>query len=245
MWKKDNIEIELKEMAPALVGLSSQQVYSVPTFYFSALPEIVMDRVKLEVLHTTSSIQPTYQAPEGYFDNLAAQIMSKVKLTAVPGNEVEEELKSIAPALVGLSKQPTYGVPEGYFANINIATSPVKHVQVVSMFSRTRVLRYLAAAVVVAVLAISSYLYLGKTPEASIAAAPVVNVPAAVEKLSEQEISDYLQAHSSTADIEVNAFNLPDTEADFDELIKELPDDELQQFLKQYPLVSTSTLKNS
>ena len=256
MWNKDNIQEELKEVAPGLIELRHLETFTVPEFYFSSLADVILNKVngnsQQSIFDTASAIMP-YSAPAGYFDGLAAQIMLKVQASPAFKSEVDLELELIAPALVGLNKSPVYSVPVGYFENL-IAPTMTKPVgKVVSMHGAGKALRYLAAAVVIAVMAFSAYLFFDKPTDTGSAKnsieAPVnldkLNVTAAVDKLSEEEILNYLKAYSNPQESSLNPIMIPDVNADFKEVIKDLPEEELKAFLNQYSDGNQTLLKNS
>ena len=72
-----------------------------------------------------------------------------------------------------------------------------------------------------------------------------LNVTAAVKTLSEDEILDFLQINTSTDQNFFSPINIPDVDADFNEVIKDLSEDELKAFLNQYSDGTKILLKNS
>ncbi|WP_207495026.1 hypothetical protein [Aridibaculum aurantiacum] len=242
MWKKDNIQPEILEIAPALAQLQAMQVYSVPATYFDELPGTIMHLLQSEekaAFNFEAITKDPYSAPAGYFDGLADNILAKVKQQAIATNEVDEELMAIAPALVGLNKKQVYSAPAAYFDKLDVQVDKTPKVQakVVKMYSVKRVMQYLAAAVVIAIMAISAYIFLDKpeaTGTASNATNTIGNISAALDALTDEEIVEYLQAHSTTLNTNYSSYLLPIDEMDLNEVIKELSDEDLQQFLQQY-----------
>lgn len=237
MWKKDNIQAELQEISPALVGIKPLTPYRVEESYFKIFPELVLQKIRsAEMLapgFDAFSKKDSYTVPAGYFDGLAGNILAKVKASTGTENEIANELAAIAPALARISRRTPYAVPAGYFDNLQVkpATAPAK---VITMQSRVaKVFQYAVAAVIIAIMVISGYIFFDK-PEITTPSGEI-NVTAEVDKLSDEEIMQYLSEHSTGLDGGNTGFIIPNSETNFEEIIDELSDQELQQFLKQYP----------
>ena len=255
MWNKDNIQEELHQVAPGIVDLQHLETFTIPVIYFTTLPAIILNRVNGNIqqsnLETTAAKLP-YNAPAGYFDGLAARIMQKVHSSTVAKNEIDLELELIASALIGINKSQVYLVPSGYFENLNIPIVAKPVGKVVSMYSAGKVLRYLAAAVIISVIAFSAYLFFDKSADTGtaknnieVSATDNLNVTAAVKTLSEDEILDFLQINTSTDQNFFSPINIPDVDADFNEVIKDLSEDELKAFLNLHSDETKILLKNS
>lgn len=235
MWKKDDIRSELKGISPALEAISNDNVYRVPPFYFDHLTEVVLKKIKdadQTSLEGLTSKEMPFQVPPQYFEGLAGSILAKIKTSSLAGNEVQQELMEIAPTLVTISRVTPYTVPAGYFEQLQpVATNQTA--RVVKLTPVRKVLRYAAAAAVIGVTAISGFLLFDKSE--SNTTATEINVTAAMNNLSEAEIVDYLSDHAIAVDEVSIDYYLPETEENFDDIINDLSDEELQQFLKQNP----------
>lgn len=235
MWKKDDIRSELQEISPLLAGLQQKRVYLVEDTYFQVFPQLLMQKISgfgvSSPVLLEAGKQPPYTVPAGYFSGLSADVLSRIK-AATHENEIEKELLEIAPALASVSRTSPYRVPAGYFEafEAKAAGAPAK---VVNMQSHIRrVFRYAVAAVVIAIMVISGFIFFDK-PEINTTSGEI-NVTAALESLSDEEIMTYLFEHSTSLQSTNAGLVLPGTEGNFEEIINELSDEDIQQILNQY-----------
>ncbi|HYE54250.1 MAG TPA: hypothetical protein VD996_05380 [Chitinophagaceae bacterium] len=164
-----------------------------------------------------------YQVPPGYFEGLAAQILSRIKTQDL---SAKEEIETLSPLLSGLSKKTPYEVPAGYFTNVtaNVLNNVKPQAKVVRMNPARRVIRYAAAAVVAAVMAVAGWFYFdnkGVTAEETLA------------QVSDTELVDYLENETQTAS--AVAVTMPENtdmdEADVRELLSGISDEELHAYI--------------
>jgi hypothetical protein len=199
----------------------------------------------------------TYQVPDGYFDGLAAAILNRIR---TEGLSAREELQTLSPLLGGLSKKSpyqvpqgyfetssllaelknkhTYSVPEGYFENLSVNVLNKIHerkpAKVVSMNTSRRLMRYAAAAVVAGVMAVAGWFYFANnsTGNPDTLAANGVEQLSEDSKISDEEIAKYLEAETIPV---VTAAILPENDemgaSDIKEMLSDVSDDELQQYL--------------
>lgn len=129
MKTRDEIQKELREIAPQLSQLPVVNPYTLPDEYFTAFSAKVMERIALgetvqelkQVAPSLSQIEKPVESalPDGYFKNFSAGLLEKIRV-----NEVTEELKDIAPTLSSLQKVNAYEAPEEYFKGL--ATRVIK-----------------------------------------------------------------------------------------------------------------------
>lgn len=197
----------------------------------------------------------TYQVPDGYFDGLAAAILNRIK---TEGKSAKDELQTLSPLLGGLSKKSPYQVPEGYFeaspllmqlrnketyavperyfenlpANILNKVQERKPAKVVSMNTGRRFMRYAAAAVVAGVMAVAGWFYFANNSTGTNDGVAKVEQLSEDNKISDEEIANYLEAETvPVATAAIFPENDEITASDIKEMLSDVSDDELQQFV--------------
>lgn len=237
MNRRDDIEVELKEISTVVAGLPAQHPYKVPEGYFAQLPEEI-----IAIVAPTPSLldslpkNTSFEVPAGYFESLADNILGKIRM-----QEVErEELQQLSPYLASLSKTLPFSIPDNYFetlpahllATINqpIASdqsqpteTAAQSIQQARVIAIPRSLRtFLAAAVTVGVIIMSALwgneLYNDANPlKTGLKIRTDEQFNVALSNVSDQEIVDYLKQHADGSDIEsiasqVNSEDLPEVE---------------------------------
>jgi hypothetical protein len=232
MWKRENILQELEQISSTVAGISRTNVYTTPHGYFDQFPTNIMRLVKGDrELHTSlpsKANQQVYAVPGDYFESLPGKILSAIK--AKEKDTVWEELNAVSPLLASIPKHNVYQVPEGYFQTLTMSKPRAK----AKVISFAKAVRYSVAAAIVSVMAVGGYLLLDNKSEQHTTASEI-NVPAAVQTLSENEIESYLQDHSTAMEGNATPFYIPDAGFDVKQVIKDLSDEELQEFLKENP----------
>ncbi len=158
MKGKNDILDELHEISPLLASIEKKNIFTVPENYFSQLAEriTVFNFLNQDQKSGTQNIQ---QVPEGYFNTLSDQIISKIRIEEFDDASVEFE--KLFPVLNSIKDKNVLKVPAGYFDNLseNILKKVSQPAgKVVSISSAKSWWRYAAAAVVTAVIAISSFM---------------------------------------------------------------------------------------
>jgi hypothetical protein len=222
METKSAILSELKEISPVMAGVGSGLTYQVPDGYFDGLAAAILNRIKTDGLSASDELQTLspllgglskkspYQVPEGYFE--------------------------VSPLLMQLRNKETYSVPEGYFENL--ASDVLNKVQdrkpakVVSMNTSRRFMRYAAAAVVAGVMAVAGWFYFANNSTGTGSEVASVEQLSDDSKISDEEIAKYLEAETLPI---VTAATLPENDemgaSDIKEMLSDVSDDELQQYL--------------
>lgn len=218
---QQNLEIlqELREVSPELAKQEKVAVFSVPSNYFETLAEEILGKIRSgeEGRYYFGDANP-YVAPIGYLERLTGQIMSKVN-----SNDVNKELENVAPILNTISKGDVYSVPEGYFSSISPGTGrPAAKPAKIVRFNRS--LKYVAAAVIIALLVVAGFLINNSKPTEMQAAKKVESVE--VKKLSEAEIVEYLNPGVRQENVSGT-----DAETGIQTSVKQLADDEIKQYL--------------
>ena len=192
--------------------------------------------------------------PAGYFDGIAEHFFSNLKET---GQEsVDEEIHAISPLLGELRKKQVFEVPEGYFNQvqdaINLSKEEDSRPKIVPIINRKSWMRYAAAAVVIAFVAGATWLLVKQNsqtqPGTDIAKTSVENkandsaIRSALPMVSDDAIAAYLDNEEeamgpivSDDDYNNSMAILNADESDFKFLLHDIPDDEIQQYLKENP----------
>ena len=182
MTQKDYILQELRELNSTLANVTVQNVYTVPVGYFDGLATQVLNRIK--AMEATNSVeelgylspmlsgiskQMPYVVPAGYFNGLEERMLQAVH---VSNQTAKEEIETLSPLLSGLKKEMSarpghsdgpYSIPQGYFESLTekiVADEKKPAMKVISLISR-KWFRYAAAAVVIGIIAMTGFLFLG------------------------------------------------------------------------------------
>jgi hypothetical protein len=121
--------------------------YTVPTNYFNVVPEIIVKKATADTLKISKKLGMEYSLPFGYFDEFSKQMTSKLSEL-----KMEDELSSVAPTLSTIPRNVQYHVPANYFEK-NILHSETKSTQKARIISLKIVKQFLAAAVLIGVIA--------------------------------------------------------------------------------------------
>ncbi len=229
------IGLEEKTGADPLLTISKENIYKAPEGYFDELAANILNRIKAtetenvqEELELLSPLlgklekKNPFTPPAGYFDDLSKTITEGVQAIEF----VNEELENLSPLMNSLKEKNVYSVPQGYFDNFATETlSKIQHppAKVISIGFGRKILRYAAAAVVVGVMTLGAYKIINPTTEVPFAA------------VTDKDLESFLDN---------NTINLADTSAvtavadinddDTKDLLADVSDEELQQYLEQH-----------
>ena len=233
MVNKDIIQ-ELNNLGSTLGRLNRENVYSVPEGYFNGFEAQVERLIWLSTLPKESP----YQVPVGYFAGLAEEVMQSIR-NHPDYQTSKEELASISPLLSTLNKRPVYSVPGGYFENFKIGTAGGATGSKVVSLTHRKWFRYAAAAVVTGVIALSGLMIYNGTVankrSDSAGKAPLAKFEKEVKKIddvkSTEKLIDFMDAGLNERELASNHKALK-TE-DVQQLLKDVPTDELREFSEQ------------
>ena len=144
-----------------------------------------------------------------------------------------DELKQLSPLLSGLKKEMPYSIPSGYFNQLTVVKTEAETrpaAKVVSMFKRSW-FRYAAAAVVTGVIAIGALLYFNRATTSN--TDPDGIVKQMMKKVSTDDINNFVQltTEESRDVAKVDARVEMKDKNDVQELIKDIPEKDIQSFL--------------
>jgi hypothetical protein len=237
---------ELKELGSKLPVAPLENIYTVPGGYFEGFASQMLARIKAleaadandELGHLSSyfksvSKENPYKVPAGYFEGLEKKMMNAVRASE-DFQTTDEELESLSSLLSGLKKVNPYSVPQGYFENFQPPVVEESKTKVVSITSR-KWFRLAAAAVVIGIVAI-----LGVTILNNKRIDPNENSHAWVEKNMKKVSTDKIESFIKLAENEKNYETVASNAKsdDIKELIKDIPESEIQDFLKDTELLT-------
>jgi hypothetical protein len=235
-------------MAPFFETVKGINPYQVPQGYFDTLAEAVLKRVKAEnadsakeeleilspLLNKISKKAP-FSTPDGYFGELTDNVVAGAKAI----DFVNEELENLSPVMISLKSKTVYEVPAGYFENLPAQllskAKTAKPAKVVSMTFARKVMRVAAAAVVTGIIIAAGWLYIGNNKPVTNNGDPAV---AGIENISDSSLLSYIENQNIPLP-ETTTGNDEIGEGDMKDLLADVSDDELQQYIDKY-----STNKN-
>jgi hypothetical protein len=231
MNTKSNILQELNELNSQLAGSVAQTPYTLPAGYFDGLAAQMVRRVKaLEAVNAADEIgylspllgglskQNLYTIPAGYFEDI--QESAALVASGINDLPAKDELESISPLLSGLKKTTPYSVPDGYFEQLT--NKPLVEInkpaaKVVSMNSR-KWWKLAAAAAVIGVIVMVGINFIGEK---------IADPVASIKKASDKDLNEFLEYTGGDAGIAT--VNTEDAK----ELLKDIPENELKEFLEE------------
>jgi hypothetical protein len=243
-----------EEMPPVLDG-KPVNPYTVPVGYFDQLPEAILQRVKADEAATAqeelSVLSPLlsglsrkmpFQAPEGYFADLTDNVVSGAKAIEF----VNEELENLSPVMAGLKAKQTYEVPAGYFDQLpgqllnKVKGAQQQPAKVVSMSFASKLIRYATAAVLVGAVALGAWWLVTPSVKTVTPAGPqIAQSSVGLDKVSDDELQDYLEDETASLPAEVLAMNTK-TEIganDMKDMLVDVSDEEIQKYLETNTIV--------
>ena len=245
MSQSNNILQELKELESSLLGAGNENIYTVPNGYFEGLADQVLNRIKaleaksayeelghLSPLLSSISKQMPYELPVGYFENLEAGT------TAIVQNDqtAKEEIEALSPLLSGLSKKMPYSVPENYFEKLsaNEQRTDTKPVAKVVSIGKRKWFRLAAAAMIAGIIALGTIMYFNISGTVSPVKQPYAWVEKSLKKVDVSEVNDFVKLADEELPDQTLA-SAPVKPEEIKELMKDVSDKEIQDFLNDTP----------
>jgi major membrane immunogen (membrane-anchored lipoprotein) len=208
MENKIDILNELQSISPTLARLPKVNVYTVPSGYFDVLSDDILATLNIEQPSFLSNTKAQVgDVPAGYFDNLADNILAKIKQQQV--DNVAEELKTLSPMLYSVQNENVYTVPANYFESLSdnlLEKVQPQQAKVVTMRKRNfTFIKYAVAAVFTGIIMFGAFKFFkvdGSTTftKDDYAKVKKVNVDAELDKISDEEIVNFIQADGTDID---------------------------------------------
>jgi hypothetical protein len=188
----------------------------------------ILDELKnLEATHLQMQMVEVYEVPSDYFVTLPALMLRRIKALEVA--EANDEIAILSPLLASISRKMPNEVPADFFTaeRANSATQTTIPVKVVSIGRKW--MRYAAAAVVAAAIAISGIVIYNSNNSPEKKLAKLENrVKKDIKTTSDQELNDFIESTEGRQDV---AINKPKDVAPV--VLKDVPATELQDFLDE------------
>jgi len=236
-----SVKNELEALSPVISQIEKNNItYVVPENYFESFPGLLLSRIKAEdatsVSEELSILSPLlsradkknpFSTPSGYFNELSDNLVEGVKAIEF----VKDELEQLSPLMGGLSKKNVYTVPGEYFDTLaeNILQR-IKHAQekakVVAFRKNRPWLKYAIAATLTGIILTIGFFTFNKQNKTT------EDPLAALSKVSDQEINNYLDNHDIplTEMPNTNTPVLDFNENDITDLLADVSDNELEQY---------------
>lgn len=246
MNQRDNILQELNELNSSLANTAMVNVFIVPVGYFENLAGVMLNRIKaleaataaeelnyLSPLLSGLSKEMLFSLPSGYFEGLEKNILT----TVAESNDymtAKEEIESISPLLGGLKRDMPFTVPQGYFENLAPAI-PVSGenagAKVISLTHR-KWFRYATAAMMTGIIVLAGFLAFNNSTKEPGGKA-IAGIKKDLKKMNESQkeiVLDFIDAGLST---EETAKNTDKVKKEVQQLLQDIPEDELKDFNDQ------------
>ena len=205
MNNREDILVEMKNISATVAAIPVVNVFTVDEAYFSTLPIIIMAQINVgDSLKSARNLT----VPEGYFNSLAGNILSKIHALE---NDVTAELKEISPLLAGIDNKETYTAPQGYFDELKFVEKQQDTAKVISINKPRSIFKYAAAAVITGLLGLS-----------------IVNIVDNNNNNAVDPLTTTAQTISASAPTSPLALN-----GSFDEALKNISDNEIEQYLQK------------
>lgn len=248
MTTRDTILKELHELGSTLLPLHTRQIYEVPQGYFEELPGQLLKRIKaLEATEEQAILSPELEAaskknpftvPEGYFDTLSDTILELIRKHAndfqskTTNPSSREEIETLSPLLSKISREMPYQVPAGYFETIQFPAAKKEQPKVIPLFRR-KIYRFAAAAIFLGIVLTGGLLILRQK-----SVDPNQNPQAWVEKNVEKKVNpqlleEFISLAKADEDLKDLNENEPVRTEEIKELMKDVPENEIQEFLNE------------
>jgi hypothetical protein len=237
--------------ALAVPDLPRTNIFEAPSGYFENFPELMLSRVRamdsespadelkeLSPLLAGFKKDVPFTLPEGYFDDLSQDVVAGVKAIEF----VQQELEIVSPILIQAKGKQVYQAPPGYFEQLpGIILKKVQQTSgkpAVSVPLVRTIYRYAAAAIITGIVAIGAWLLFnnGSAPgnESATANHQGIVSPAAMQKLSDEEIIRYLDRNEVYIPENYSMVASDLKVEDLKYLLNDFSDEELQQYLENH-----------
>ncbi len=236
-----------EQTALAFISSGQKNPLKTPPEYFERLSNQILNRVRAfdasspkEELEALSPLlvqmdkTPPFYRPGRFFDELPSDVLAGVHAI----DFVNHELETLPLTLSAVNKEHIYKVPDSYFINLPLLIlNKVNQQQdrLVSPGFRRTLTRYAMAALITGAVAVGAWEFFQHMPTA-VNGNELTGIDkiSDTEKISDDEIVNYLEFNED-APSENNSKAVSDfKEEEVKELLADLPDVELEQYLDQH-----------
>jgi hypothetical protein len=232
------IGLQEKPVANPVIGGNKENVYETPNGYFEGLAGSVLNRIKaieatdakeeLEFLSPVLSQaekKNPFISPAGYFDEFSDNVVAGVQAIEF----VNKELENLSLVMLSLKEKNVYRVPAGYFESLadEVLKKTKQPAKVVSMGFGRKIFRYAVAAAVVGLMVLGIY-------KLNNPSTPVQPAEDPIAKLSDEDLQGFLDNNTISIADTNSVITSEITEEDTKDLLADVSDEELQQYLEQH-----------
>ena len=258
MTNRNTILNELADLGSDLKDHIPQNIYTAPAGYFEGLSDQILNRIKaleasdakdelkyLSPLLSNVSKEMPYTVPAGFFQDLSEDLLKKIS----EHEDLEtsaEEIESLSPLLNSLRNTNPYSVPAGYFEALETKVvrqsadsfGEKKETKVISITNR-RWYRLAVAAVVIGIVAIGGLLFFrpGLNPVDN----PQAWIEKNVKKVNKDKIDEFVSLANDDNNEKVDAQSEAAKKAEIKELMKDVPEKEIEEFLNDAVALESNT----
>ena len=252
---------ELADLGSDLKDHSPQNIYAVPAGYFEGLADQILNRIKalaasnakdelkyLSPLLSDISKKMPYAVPAGFFQNLNEDVLKNIS-EHEDYQTSKEEIGGLSPLLSSLKNKNPYSVPSGYFEALEskVVRRPAdsfgekKETKVISI-TRRRWYRLAVAAVVIGIVAIGGLLFI--KPQVDPVDNPQAWIEKNVKKVNKDKIDEFVSLANDDNNERVDAQSEAAKKAEIKELMKDVPEKEIEAFLNDALALESNTDTN-
>jgi hypothetical protein len=239
---------EVNEGFDSLKELNKNAPFSLPDGYFNTLADSILNRVhQLKADSPSSELQSLspflaglekrnpFTVPTGYFDELSPTVQRIVEANSA----IESSEETLAELLTSLKTHNVFQVPAGYFEHLPgeiLKKVEPETAKVVSLSFKQTALKYAAAASIVLMLGVSSWLLTRNTSPATIANnAIVTDLDSSFKAISDKDIENYVE-HASPLIIDPYPVASEVKDIDMKEMLANVADEDLKNYVDKYGL---------
>ena len=259
MTNRNTILNELADLGSDLKDHNPQNIYAVPAGYFEGLADRILNRIKaleatnakeeliyLSPLLSNVSKEMPYAVPAGFFQNLNDDILKKISQHE-DYQTSKDEIGSLSPLLGNLKNKNPYSVPSGYFEALESkvvgkdSLGEKKETKVISI-TRRRWYRLAVAAVVIGIVAIGGLLFI--KPQVDPVDNPQAWIEKNVKKVNKEKIDEFVSLANDDNNEKVDDQSEAAKKAEIKELMKDVPEKEIEAFLNDAVALESNTDTN-
>lgn len=238
----------IKQTALPFLDPVQKNPFETPPDYFESLSDHVLNRIHAlqasspkEELEALSPLlvqidkTPPFAKPGDFFEELPSDVLAGVHAI----DFVNHELETLPLILSAINKENIYKVPDSYFNTLPLQIlNKINQQQnrLISSDFKRRLIRYAMAALIAGVIAVGTWEFFQNKPTAiNDNGLTGINKISDTEKISDDEIVNYLEFNEDTLSENNNSNAVADfKEEEVKELLADLSDAELQQYLDQH-----------
>lgn len=236
-----------KQTALPFICSKQKNPFKIAPDYFENLSDHILNRIHaLEALSPKEELEALspllvqidktspFTRPGGFFEELPSDVLAGVHAI----DFVNHKLETLPLVLSAVNKENVYKVPDSYFNNLPLQVLNKVNLQqsrLISSGFKRKLIRYAMAALITGLVAVGAWEFFQDTTTAANGNGVTgVNRISDMEKISDDEIVNYLNFNEDTPS-ESNSKAISDfEEEEVKELLAELSDDELEKYLDQH-----------